>query len=400
MLAVVAFSMSMIGTFLVRSGILTSVHAFAVDPLRGSFILVLLAFYIGGALLLFGLRVHTVKEGSTFDIVSREASLVLNNLLLSVILGLVFIGTLYPLVTQALGEEISVGPPYFNAVAGPIALVLVAFMALGPMLRWRRDQGRELVGRVALPILVSAVSLLALVIFAPGIGLLPLLGLVVAPGIAAASVAPLWRRNLKRTPLFLWGMVTAHLGIAVALAGMASESAFTKETLVAARPGQTVGVGPWSIRFDGVEPVAGPNWTALEAQLTVRRGNGAPFELRPQARMFSSPPTPTSEAAIATRLDGQLYTVIGEGDEQGRWQLRLWWKPAVTLIWLGGVLVALGGFLSLIGRLWRERRSVKPLEEAAERFPDRWEPAFRSGSATTGGSGTPSDPDGAEGAPA
>jgi len=400
MLAVVAFSMSMIGTFLVRSGILTSVHAFAVDPLRGSFILVLLAFYIGGALLLFGLRVRTVKEGSTFDLVSREASLVLNNLLLSVILGLVFIGTLYPLVTQALGEEISVGPPYFNAVAGPIALVLVAFMALGPMLRWRRDQGREIAGRVALPILVSAASLLALVIFAPGIGLLPRLGLVVAPGIAAASVAPLWKRNLKRTPLFIWGMVTAHLGIAVALAGMASESAFTKETLVAARPGQTVGVGPWSIRFDGVEPVAGPNWTALEARLTVRRGDGTPFELRPQARMFSSPPTPTSEAAIATRLDGQLYTVIGEGDEQGRWQLRLWWKPAVTLIWLGGVLVALGGFLSLIGRLWRERRPVKPLEGAAERFPDRWEPAFRSGSATTGGSGTPSDPDGAEGAPA
>ena len=266
MLAVVAFSMSMIGTFLVRSGILTSVHAFAVDPLRGSFILVLLAFYIGGALLLFGLRVRTVKEGSTFDLVSREAALVLNNLLLSVILGLVFIGTLYPLVTQALGEEISVGPPYFNTVAGPIALVLVAFMALGPMLRWRRDQGRELAGRVALPILVSAASLLALMIFAPGIGLLPLLGLVVAPGIAAASVAPLWKRNLKRTPLFIWGMVTAHLGIAVALAGMASESAFTQETLVAARPGQTVAVGPWSVRFDGVEPVAGPNWTALEAQ--------------------------------------------------------------------------------------------------------------------------------------
>jgi len=364
MLAVVAFSMSMIGTFLVRSGILTSVHAFAVDPLRGSFILVLLAFYIGGALLLFGLRVRTVKEGSTFDLVSREASLVLNNLLLSVILGLVFIGTLYPLVTQALGEEISVGPPYFNAVAGPIALVLVAFMALGPMLRWRRDQGRELAGRVALPILVSAASLLALMIFAPGIGLLPRLGLVVAPGIAAASVAPLWKRNLRRTPLFIWGMVTAHLGIAVALAGMASESAFTQETLVAARPGQTVGVGPWTIRFDGVEPIAGPNWTALEARLTVRRGDGAPFEMRPQARMFSSPPTPTSEAAIATRWNGQLYTVLGEGDEQGRWQLRLWWKPAVTLIWLGGILVALGGLLSLIGRMWRERRSAKPLEEA------------------------------------
>ena len=363
MLAVVAFSMSMIGTFLVRSGILTSVHAFAVDPLRGAFILVLLAFYIGGALTLFGLRVRTVKEGSTFDLVSREAALVVNNLLLSVILGLVFIGTLYPLVTQAFGHEISVGPPYFNAAAGPIALTLVALMALGPLLRWRRDRSTELPSRIALPLLVSAASLLLVMIFAPGIHLLPLIGLTLAPGIAAASVAPLWRRNLRRTPFFIYGMVLAHLGIALSLAGMAASTAFTQETLVAARPGQTVRVGPYAIRFEGVEPVAGPNWTAIEARLTARRGNGAPFELRPQARMFSSPPTPTSESAIATVLDGQLYTVIGEGDEQGRWQLRLWWKPAVTLIWFGGALVALGGFLSLIGRLWRERRTTR-FEEA------------------------------------
>jgi cytochrome c-type biogenesis protein CcmF len=364
MLAVVAFSMSMIGTFLVRSGILTSVHAFAVDPLRGAFILVLLAFYIGGALTLFGLRVRHVKEGSTFDLVSREASLVVNNLLLSVILGLVFIGTLYPLLTQALGHEISVGPPYFNTAAGPIALALVALMSLGPLLRWRRDRSAELPSRIALPLLVSAAALLALVAFAPGIHILPLLGLTLAPGIAAASVAPLWRRNLRRTPLFIYGMVLAHLGIALALAGMAASTAFTKETLVAASPGQIVHVGPYAIRFDGVEPVAGPNWTAIEARLTARRGdNGAPFDMRPQARMFSSPPTPTSESAIATMLDGQLYTVIGEGDDQGRWQLRLWWKPFVTLIWFGGSLVALGGFLSLLGRVWRERRSHR-LEEA------------------------------------
>lgn len=397
MLAVVAFSMSMIGTFLVRSGILTSVHAFAVDPLRGAFILVLLALYIGGALTLFGLRVRTVKEGSTFDPVSREASLVVNNLLLSVILGLVFIGTLYPLASQAMGHEISVGPPYFNSVTGPIALALVAMMALGPLLRWRRDRGVELPRRVALPLLVSAAALLLVVIFAPGIRLLPLLGLTLAPGIAVASLAPLWGRNLRRTPLFVWGMVIAHFGIACSLAGMASESAFTKETLVAVRPGQTVHVGPYSVRFDGVDPVAGPNWTAIEARLTARRGEGTPFALHPQARMFGSPPTPTSEAAIATRLDGQLYTVIGEDDEQGRWQLRLWWKPAVTLIWLGGALVAFGGFLSLIGRLRRERRAAR-VEEAPERFPEGWEAAFRSGSATDEESGAPSGP--AEGAPA
>ena len=357
MLAVVAFSMSMIGTFLVRSGILTSVHAFAVDPRRGAFILVLLLFYIGGALALFGLRIGTVREGSRFDPVSREGALVVNNLLLSAILGIVFFYTLYPLGVEAVtGEKLSIGPPYFNKFAGPIALALITVMGLGPLLRWRRDRAREAIGRYSVPLLISAAALLALVLLAPGIGLLPLLGLGLAPGVAAASLAPLWKRNLRRTPLFIWGMVVAHLGIAVSLTGMSAESAFTRETLVAARIGQTAVVGPFQVELQGVEPVAGPNWTAVEARLSVRRGDGEPFVLRPQARMFSSPPTPTSEAAIATMIDGQLYVAMGEEVEGGRRQLRLWWKPLVTLIWLGGGMVALGGLLSLIGRLRRERK--------------------------------------------
>jgi cytochrome c-type biogenesis protein CcmF len=364
MLAVVAFSMSMIGTFLVRSGILTSVHAFAVDPRRGAFILILLLLYIGGALALFGLRVGTVKEGSRFDFVSREGALVVNNLLLSAILGVVFVGTLYPLAVEAVtGEKLSVGPPYFNAAAGPIALVLVAVMGVGALLRWRSDRLRALAQRLAVPILVTAAALLLVVLLVPGIRILPLLGLVLAAGVGVASLAPLWKRNLRRTPLFIWGMVVAHFGIAVTLAGMASEAAFTKETLVAASPGQIMRVGPFSVRFESVEPVAGPNWTAIEARLTASRGGGRPVALAPQARMFSTPPTPTSEAAIATVWDGQLYVAIGEPDAQGRWQLRLWWKPFVTLIWLGGGLVALGGLLALIGRL--RRKSPQPrLQEA------------------------------------
>ena len=358
MLAVVAFSMSMIGTFLVRSGILTSVHAFAVDPRRGAFILVLLLLYIGGALALYALRVGTVKEGSRFDFVSREGALVANNLLLSAALGVVFVGTIYPLAVEAAtGEKLSVGPPYFNSAVGPIALLLVVIMAAGPLLRWRRDAARALVGRIALPVLISAAAALAVVLLAPGTRILPFLGLVLALGVAAASVAPLWKRNLRRTPLFTYGMVVAHLGIAVALAGMACESAFTTETLVAASPGQIVSAGPFAVRFEGVEPVAGPNWTAVEARLHATRG-GSSYEMRPQARMFSAPPTPTSEAAIETVLDGQLYVALGEADQQGRWQLRLWWKPMVTLIWLGGAMIALGGFLSLLGRLLRERRGA------------------------------------------
>jgi cytochrome c-type biogenesis protein CcmF len=159
-------------------------------------------------------------------------------------------------------------------------------------------------------------------------------------------------------------MVISHLGIAVSLGGMASEAAFTKEVLIAARPGQSVAVGPYSVRFDGVEPVAGPNWNAIEAKLTASRG-GNGFVLRPQARMFVSPATETSEADIATRLDGQLYTVVGKEDEGGRWQLRLWWKPFVTLIWFGGGLVALGGLLSLIGRVRRGGRKARNEEAFA-----------------------------------
>ena len=358
MLAVVAFSMSMIGTFLVRSGILTSVHAFAVDPRRGAVILGLLVIYIGGALLLYALRVGTVKEGSRFDLFSREGSLVINNLLLSVILGVVFVGTIYPLITEAMGAKVSIGPPYFNPIAGSVALVLVAIMGMGPLMRWRHDSVGALSNRYAIPVLVSAATLLLVVTLAPGVGILPLLGMALAPGAAVASLAPLWKRNLRRTPLFTWGMVVAHLGVAVSLSGMAISTAFDKETLVALRPGETATVGPFAVRFDSVAPVAGPNWTAIEARMTARRnGTGGPIALNPQARMFSAPPTPTTEASIRTFLDGQLYTNVGESDDMGRWQIRLWWKPMVTLIWLGGAMIAFGGFLSLLGRVRRERRA-------------------------------------------
>jgi len=362
MLAVVAFSMSMIGTFLVRSGILTSVHAFAVDPRRGVFLLALLFLYIGGALALFGLRVGTVREGAKFDLVSREAGLVANNLLLSVILGVVLFGTLYPLILETLGVKISIGPPYFNMAAGAPALLLVTLMAAGPLLRWRRDDARALLRRVAPAAVLAVAALVAVKLLAPSIGLLALLGLALAAGLALASVAPLWRRNLLRTPLFTWGMVIAHFGIAVSLAGMACDSSFTAEKLVAARVGETIAVGPYQVRFAGLDPAFASNWQALQATLEARRGGGDPLLLHPQARSYWAPPTDTSETAIHTAIDGQLYTVLGKPVGDGRWQLRLWWKPFVTLIWAGGFLVAIGGALALIGRLRRGRR--RPPQEA------------------------------------
>ena len=365
MLALVAFSMSMVGTFLVRSGILTSVHAFAVDPTRGSFILALLTLYIGGALVLLALRIADVKEGSAFNVISREGGLVANNLLLSVILGVVFVGTLYPLIAEALsGEKLSVGPPYFDSVASPLALALAAFMLIGPQLKWRRDAA-PLLPRLAPGLLVAAVALVASIILAPGIGLLPRLGLAIGAGLVPASVMPLFGRSLRRTPLAMWGMVLAHIGVAVAIAGMASDSAFTKEKLAAARPGDTIPIGPFLVEFRQVMPAVGANWTALEAELRASRGSGVTI-LKPQSRFFADPPTTTNEAAIDTSWNGQLYAVLGEQDEQGRWQLRLWWKPFVTLIWLGGVLIALGGLLALVGRLARERLQRRRVEEAFE----------------------------------
>jgi cytochrome c-type biogenesis protein CcmF len=324
MLALVAFSMSMVGTFLVRSGILTSVHAFAVDPTRGSFILGLLTLYIGGALALLALRIADVKEGAPFEIVSREGGLVLNNLLLSVILGVVFVGTLYPLIAEAAsGEKLSVGPPYFNSVASPIALALGALLLIGPQLRWRRDAA-PLLPRIAPGLLAAIVALVASIVLWPTIGILPRLGLALGAGLIPASVMPLFGRSLRRTPLAVWGMVLAHLGVAVAILGMASDSAFTREKLAAARPGETVSAGPWLVEFRRVMPVAGPNWTALEAELRASRGSGVTL-LKPQSRFFPDPPTTTNEAAIDTSWNGQLYAVLGERDDQGRWQLRLWW---------------------------------------------------------------------------
>lgn len=358
MLALVAFAMSMIGTFLVRSGILVSVHAFAVDPTRGTFILALLGLYIGGALALFGARVATVKQGSTFELVSREGALVLNNLLLSVILGIVFIGTLYPLAAQAAGVQLSIGAPFFNKAIAPVALALVVATAAGPLLKWRRDNWNALLGRLLVPTGVAGATFAAVFALSGGSHLLPVLAIALATGLAAASVAPLWKRNLRRTPLHVWGMVIAHLGIAVSLIGMASDSAFKVERLAAIQVGQNVTVGPFRVTLNEVRPAVGPNWSALEARLGIQRGTGTPFELRPEQRFFSTPPTTTNEAAIRTLFDGQLYAVLGQGDDAGRWQLRLWWKPFVTLIWLGGGLVALGGALALLGRVRRRRKDA------------------------------------------
>ena len=366
MLALVAFAMSMAGTFLVRSGILTSVHAFAVDPERGAFILALMLMYTSIAFVIFALRIGTVKQGEPFQLVSREGGIVANNIFLSVILAVVLIGTLYPLAAEAMGDKISVGPPYFNKATVPVMLLLMLALLIGPMLRWRRDALMRmkywLIG--AAVILVSGG--LAAWILAPEVGLYPLLGIALSLALAVAAWMPLRGRKLLRTPLPTFGMVIAHFGIAVSVFGMAAESGFSKETLTALAPGESAEVAGWKVQLEDVKPVVGDNWVAVEGQRVASK-NGDMFELGPQSRQFFKPEMQTSEAALLTRWNGQLYAVIAQPDQEGggRWQVRLWWKPFVTFIWYGGILIALGGAISLLGRMFR--RAKKPAINKWER---------------------------------
>ncbi|AZI37192.1 cytochrome c-type biogenesis protein CcmF [Caenibius tardaugens NBRC 16725] len=366
MLGVVAFSMSMVGTFLVRSGILTSVHAFAVDPERGSFILALLAIYIGGALVLFALRASSIAEGERFSVTSREGALVFNNVMLSALLGIVLLGTLYPLVTEAFGVKVSVGPPYFNPVGAIFALPMLVVMAIGPLLRWRRDRLQRVRSPLIAVGLLLVLVLVGLLVWRP-FGLLPLLGLGLSIALMVASLLPLRGRRLRHLPLAVWGMVVAHFGIGLALFGMAADSSLTVEKLAAAQTGDVVAVGPWTVKLEAVEPVAGPNWTALEARLKAQYRDGAVVTVTPQARSFWTPPQQTSESALLTRWNGQLYAVLGNETEDGRWQLRLWWKPFVTFIWYGGLLVALGGLLALLGRVATDLRRRSAVRQIAQR---------------------------------
>jgi cytochrome c-type biogenesis protein CcmF len=234
---------------------------------------------------------------------------------------------------------------------------------IGPQLRWRRDRSAVL-PRLAPGVVIAIATLVATFLLAPSIGLLPRLGLALGVGLVPASLAPLAGRSLRRTPLATWGMCLAHLGVAVALIGMASDSAFTREKLTTAVPGEQVQVGPWLVELRSITPVAGPNWTALEAEMRASKGSGVSV-LKPQSRFFTEPVTTTNEAAIETDWNGQLYAVLGAQDvATGRWQVRLWWKPFVTLIWLGGALIALGGLLALAGRWWRAFRTRRRFVEA------------------------------------
>jgi cytochrome c-type biogenesis protein CcmF len=368
LLAILAFSLSLIGTFLVRSGVLTSVHAFAIDPRRGIFILAILVLFIGGALLLYAVRAPLLKQGGLFAPISREGALVLNNLFLTTACATVFVGTLYPLALEALtGEKISVGPPFFNMTFGPLLVPLLLIMPFGPLLGWKRG---DLVGaaqRLFAAAALGIVAVAAALALQHGGPVLAPFGIGLAVFVMAGALVDIAERTmflrvpfgaaLRRAaglPRSAWGTALAHFGIGVTVFGIVSVTAWSSERIAALKPGDTLDVAHYRLTFDGVFNRAGPNYRDLVGHFTVRRAGGDLIaSMEPSRRTFPARNMATTEAALMTRRVSQLYLSIGDPNPDGAVPVRLYFKPQVLMIWLGAVIMFIGGALSLSDRRLR-----------------------------------------------
>jgi cytochrome c-type biogenesis protein CcmF len=367
LLAILTFSLSLIGTFLVRSGILTSVHAFAIDPRRGVFILIILLLFIGGSLTLFAWRAPVLKQGGLFAPISREGALVLNNLFLTTCCLTVLTGTLYPLALQAVtGAKISVGPPFFDLTFGPLFLALMCAMPFGPLLAWKRGDllgaSQRLMaafgaGLIALGLafaIEGGVSTLAP--FGAGLAFFVMTGalvdLVERTGLFRMPLASVWARA-GGLPRSTWGTAVAHFGIAMSLLGIVSAAAWGTELIVEVKPAQTVTLSGYELTYDGIKQGQGPNYTALVGSFTVREAGVPVGVMHPAKHDFSTRETTTNEAALMIRGLSQLYLALGDTKTDGTTAIRLYYKPLVMLIWLGAVVMMLGGALSLSDRRLR-----------------------------------------------
>ncbi len=362
LLAIFAFSLSLLGTFLVRSGVLTSVHAFASDPARGVFILVFLAVVVGGSLLLYAVRAPEVKSSTSFELVSRESVLLVNNVLLVVTAASILLGTLYPLVIDALGlGKLSVGPPYFNAVFIPLTAPLAVVVGFGVLLRWKRDDLKAFGGRIWLGAL-ACIAVAALIPLAmPSYSGAAAFGLALAFWTLAVSAIGFkqrlqhwsWQR-LKQIPAGFYGMTLAHIGIAVFVVGITLTSTYSVERDVRMAPGDTLDMSGYVFHFHGVKQTEGPNYTAQQGYLTVTKDGETVAELHPQKRVYRVKTMPMTEAAIDAGLFRDLFVAIGEplGD-QGAWSLRVYYKSFIRWIWLGGVLMAVGGLFGAMDKRYR-----------------------------------------------
>ncbi|MEB0140064.1 MULTISPECIES: heme lyase CcmF/NrfE family subunit [unclassified Undibacterium] len=384
LLAMVAFALSLLGTFLVRSGVLTSVHAFATDPRRGILILGLLIVIIGCSFMLYAARTRQVGLGGQFAAVSRESMLLANNLLLVCALAAVLLGTLYPLIVEVLsGQKMSVGPPYFNAVFAPLLLPAVWLMALAPHSQWKAMPLLAAIKPMCLPLLV-AIALTGAVIWSMGKGsLLMAIGLVAAITLALATLAhPLQQlRKLKDNgasralfdrmrllSLSYWGMIVAHCGIALFVAGVTMVKTYEIERDLVMQPGQTESIGPWRLSFIGVDQVPGPNYLAAHGVFELTRGEGKLIELvEPEKRQFNGAGQVITQAAISYGFFGDVYVSLGEASttQEQAWSVRVYLKPCINWIWWGCALMALGGILTLFDRRYRRRPAAQHTEASA-----------------------------------
>lgn len=372
LLAILAFSLSLLGTFLVRSGVLTSVHAFAVDPERGLFILAILIFFIGGALALYAWRAPSLKLGGLFAPVSRESALVINNLLLTASTAAVLIGTLYPLVLEGVtGEKISVGPPFFNGTFIPIILPLLLLVPFGPMLAWKRADALATAQRLyAAAVAALVVGLIALFVVegAPilaAVGLAIATWLVVGAGVEIAERVKLGKipfgqsmNRLKGLPRSAWGTAIAHAGVGVLVFGVVGVTAGAQERVVLMQAGQTLEIGPYELTFEGVTPAPGPNYEADRGIFTVNRDGTVVGQLTPEKRFYPVAKMPTTEAAIRTTILDDVYVVLGDPQPgaapgQTQWIVRAYHNPLQPLVWVGCIIMVLGSVVSLSDRRLR-----------------------------------------------
>ncbi|MSO76666.1 MAG: heme lyase CcmF/NrfE family subunit [Alphaproteobacteria bacterium] len=367
LLAIVAFSLSLIGTFLVRSGVLTSVHAFATDPARGVFILVLLVIAIGGSFALYAVRAPTLKGGGLFQPISREGALVLNNLGLTVALATVFLGTMYPLFLDAMGSgKVSVGPPFFNSSFVPIMVPVLVAMAIGPQLAWKRGDLAGALGRLWAAFGAAAGIAMGGMLLTGGGDILAVLGLAVVGfvlmGVAIewaervrlfqAPLAESWRRA-RAIPRAAYGMSIAHSGIALVMLAIIATTVWRTEVIQVMRAGEQVNVAGYEFAFEGVRDLNGPNYQAQRGTFQVARNGRFVATLEAEKRFFPVENQATTEAAIHTTWFADLYAVVGDPDGSGGWTVRLYHNPMVPWIWIGAVVMVMGGLVSLTDRRHR-----------------------------------------------
>jgi cytochrome c-type biogenesis protein CcmF len=367
LLGILTFSLSLIGTFLVRSGVLTSVHAFAQDPARGVFILGLLVLTTGGALSLYAFRMPGLKYGAPFAPVSRESGLTLNNMLLSAAAATVFLGTFYPLIVDLIGnDKISVGPAYYNLTFVPIMVPLLLMMAVGPTLKWKRDDLRAILGRLRRPAVASALVAILVLMFTLGrdFGAAAFMGVavwliagslaVLAHRLRLGSVALATSLSLARTmPRAFYGLVIAHAGMGLTVAGITGMTAWATEKIAMTRPGESLHLSGFDLQFKSIGNVPGPNYQAERGVFDVVRNGRLVARLISERRFYPVRQQQTTSSGISTNLISNVYVTLGEPDGKGAWAVRFYYHPLVPWIWLGALTMALGGFVSLSDRRLR-----------------------------------------------